>query len=171
MTDVAAPERARAALDIDDLRTFIEHEAELLDAQRFDEWLALYADDAIYWAPAKRGQESWLDHVSLFFDDKTTMRTRVQRLRHAMIHCQAPRSACVRVLSSFRPAAGAADDGLYRVQSKFIMLEDRPGAARRVFGGRYLHTLRARSDGLEIVQKRVDLTNCDQSFPMLTQPF
>jgi len=51
------------------------------------------------------------------------------------------------------------------------MLEDRPGADRRVYGGRYLHTLRFDGTHLKIVQKCVRLTNCDQSFPQLTQPF
>jgi len=65
----------------------------------------------------------------------------------------------------------ATEFPLYHVTSKFVMLEDRPGYARRLFGGRYTHVLRHKSSGLEIVLKRVDLTNCDESFPSLTQPF
>ena len=160
---------SRSTPGLDELRTFVELEADLLDEQRFTDWLALYAEDGAYWVPAKHGQQSWLDHVSLFYDEKVTMTTRVQRLQHPMIHCQEPRSRCVRVLSGFRLQQGDAE--LYRVSSKFVMLEDRPGAERRVFGGRYLHALRRRDDSFEIVQKRVELTNCDQSFPMLTQPF
>lgn len=162
---------AQAALSLEALRDFIEHEAELLDEQRFDDWAALYADDAVYWAPAARDQASWLNHVSLLYDDKHTIKIRVQRLNHPMIHCQDPRSTCVRVLSSFK-LDWASDDGTqYRVRSKFIMLEDRPGADRRFFGGRLTHTLRRNGDDLEIVLKKVELTNCDQAFPMLTQPF
>jgi benzoate/toluate 1,2-dioxygenase beta subunit len=173
MTTAIQPKSpVRGALALEDLRTFVEHEASLLDEQRFGDWLALYADDGVYWVPARHGQESWLDHVSLFYDDKVTMRTRVQRLMHEQIHCQDPQSRCVRVVSGFRlePVPGG-DVSLYRVSSKFIMLEDRAGADRRFYGGRYVHTLRQRNDGLEIVQKRVELTNCDHSFAMLTQPF
>lgn len=162
---------ARAALTLDELRDFIEHEAELLDEQRFDDWSALYADDAVYWAPAARDQSNWLDHVSLFYDDKHTMKTRIQRLNHPMIHCQDPKSTCVRVLSNFKLEWMADDGSEYRVRSKFLMLEDRPGAERRFFGGRLTHTLRRTGDGLQIALKKVELTNCDQSFPMLTQPF
>ncbi len=161
----------RTALTMDELRDFIENEADLLDEQRFDEWLALYADDAVYWAPAKPAQSSWLDHVSLFYDDKHIMKTRIQRLKHPMIHCQDPKSNCVRVLSNFK-VEWASDDGeQYRVRSKFIMLEDRPGADRRFYGGRYTHTLRRTQDSVEIVLKKVEITNCDHAFPMLTQPF
>lgn len=160
-----------AALSLEELRDFIEHEAELLDEQRFDDWAALYADDAVYWAPAARDQSSWLNHVSLLYDDKHTIKIRVQRLNHPMIHCQDPRSTCVRVLSNFKLDWASDDGDQYRVRSKFIMLEDRPGADRRFFGGRLTHTLRRCGDRLEIVLKKVELTNCDQAFPMLTQPF
>jgi 3-phenylpropionate/cinnamic acid dioxygenase small subunit len=153
------------------LREFIEHEADLLDEQRFDEWYELYTDDAVYWVPAAHGQESWLNHVSLFYDEKHTIKTRIDRLKHPMMHCQDPKSNCVRVVSNVKLDSVSEDGNEYRVRSKFIMLEDRPGAERRFFGGRYLHTLRRQGDALKIVQKRVDLTNCDQSFPTLTQPF
>lgn len=161
----------RSTLTMEDLRDFIENEADLLDEQRFDEWVALYAEDAVYWAPAKPDQTNWLDHVSLFYDDKHTMKTRVQRLKHPMIHCQDPKSNCIRVLSNFKFEWASDDGNEYRVRSKFLMLEDRQGADRRVFGGRYTHTLRRTGAGLEIVLKKVELTNCDQRFPMLTQPF
>ena len=154
----------------DELRRFIEHEADLLDERRFDDWCDLYTEDAAYWVPAAPGQESWHDHVSLFYDDKATMRIRVQRLNHPRIHCQSPPSRCVRVLSGTRLDA-VTEDGAWLVRSKFVMVEDRPGAAQRVFGGRYSHTIVQSGGGLRIRLKRVDLTNCDQSFPTLTQPF
>ncbi|OVZ64871.1 phenoxybenzoate dioxygenase [Pigmentiphaga sp. NML080357] len=161
----------QAGPTLEELRDFIEHEAELLDERRFDEWLDLYSEDAVYWVPAAHGQQDWTSHVSLYYDEKHTMRTRVTRLKHPMIHCQDPPSATVRVLSNFKLAPAGDTGGEYRVHSKFIMLEDRVGADRRVFGGRYLHTLRQEDRRLRIVQKRVQLTNCDQSFPLLTQPF
>jgi 3-phenylpropionate/cinnamic acid dioxygenase small subunit len=158
-------------LSLEQLRAFIENEADLLDEQRFDAWYEQFADDGVYWAPAVHGQDSWLTHVSLFYDEKHTMKTRIQRLKHPMVHCQEPLSHCVRILSSFKFDWIAGDGNEYRVRSKFIMLEDRPGEDRRFFGGRYMHTLRRDGDDLKIVLKRVELTNCDQSFPLLTQPF
>jgi 3-phenylpropionate/cinnamic acid dioxygenase small subunit len=158
-------------LALADLQQFVEHEVALLDEQRFEEWLELFADDGAYWVPAKPGQESPFNHVSLFYDDKPTLGIRVQRLRHPAIHSQVPRSKTVRLVANFKLETHEADRALYRVASKFVMLEDRPGYARRLFGGRYTHVLRGKGDGLEIVLKRVDLTNCDQSFPALTQPF
>jgi len=158
-------------LGLADLRQFVERETELLDDQRFEEWLNLFAEDGIYWVPAKPGQESPLNHVSIFYDDKPTLKLRVQRLRHPAIHSQIPHSRTVRLVANSKLETHAPDPSLYRVSSKFVMLEDRPGYARRLFGGRYTHVLRAKDGELGIVLKRVDLTNCDQSFPSMTQPF
>ena len=173
MSTTATPIKTapRAAFTLDDLRGFIEHESDLLDEQRFDDWYALFADDGAYWAPARHGQESWLTHVSLYYDEKSTLKTRVARLNHPMLHCQDPESRCVRVVSNLSIEAQDTAAGTCRVRSKFIMIEDRPGTERRLYGGRYVHTLRRDGQGLKIVLKRVELTNCEQSFPMLTQPF
>jgi benzoate/toluate 1,2-dioxygenase beta subunit len=154
-----------------ELQEFIEHEANLLDEQRFDEWLELFAEDGIYWVPARPGQESPLTHVSLFYDDKPTLRIRVERLKHPKIHSQTPPSKTVRLVSNFRLGPQSGDPAEHIVTSKFVLLEDRPGVERRLFGGRYTHRLRVAPGGLRIVSKRVDLTNCDQFFPSLTQPF
>ena len=35
---------------------FLFQEAELLDSQRWEDWLALFDDDATYWVPARAGQ-------------------------------------------------------------------------------------------------------------------
>jgi benzoate/toluate 1,2-dioxygenase beta subunit len=161
----------RGQVDFDALRAFIEHESDLLDEGRFEEWYELFADDGVYWAPARHGQTSGFNHVSLFYDEKHTIRTRVTRLMHPMIHCQEPASHCVRIVSSIKLLGAAPERGEYTVGSKFMMIEDRVGSPRRLAGGRYTHILRIEGHALRIVQKRVDLTNCDQSFPMLTQPF
>lgn len=174
-TTLARPAPAMDAehAEVNRLRAFVEHECDLLDERRYDEWAALFADDGAYWVPAQREQADFLSHVSIFYDDKTILKTRVARLNHDMIHCQDPSSACVHVVSNFRlePADSKPAEGLVAVSSKFIMLEDRYGAPQRVLGGRYLHVLRDTPQGLAIVLKRVDLTNCDHSFPALAVPF
>lgn len=70
---------AAAVPSLDALRDFVEHEADLLDNRRFDDWLDLYSDDAVYWVPAAQDQADWISHVSLYYDEKHTMKTRVAR--------------------------------------------------------------------------------------------
>jgi 3-phenylpropionate/cinnamic acid dioxygenase small subunit len=165
-----SPAALQPPLDDAAIKAFIAHEADLLDEQRFEEWCDLFAEDGIYWVPAQHGQEDPKTHVSLFYDDKPILRTRVRRLLDPMIHCQDPPSACIRVLSEPAVKADPARAGEYQVRSKFVMVEDRIGGERRIYAGRCFHTLRATNEGLRIVLKRVNLTNCDHSFPMLAQP-
>ncbi len=47
-------------------------EARALDEQRFEDWLAMYADDAVYWVPA------WTDDERLTDDPETEL---------SLIHC------------------------------------------------------------------------------------
>jgi 3-phenylpropionate/cinnamic acid dioxygenase small subunit len=153
------------------LRRFVEHEARLLDARAFRSWIDLYADDGCYWAPASPEHDDPGRYVSLFYDEKQTMMTRVQRLMHPEIHSQIPASRLVRVLSGVWAAPTRERGADYQVESKFIMIEDRLGAARQFYGGTYTHLLSDEAGGLRIRLKRVDLTNCEHAFKTLTQPF
>jgi len=154
------------------LQRFVERECRLLDEQRFEEWLTLYLPEATYWAPASSTQTDPDTHVSLFWDDKETMRTRVQRLLHPEIHSQIPASVTVRLVSNFR-AISLADRqrNVYQVESRFVMVEDRFNSARQLFAGTFNHLLVQTGKALHILHKRVDLTNCDHPFYPLTQPF
>ena len=82
-----APVPDRAAFE-----AFLYTEARLLDARRFRDWMALFAEDGTYWVPAMPDQKSPFDHVSLFYDDRDLMKTRIDRLEHPRIHIQTPPS-------------------------------------------------------------------------------
>ncbi len=49
---------------------FLVAEARLLDSGRFEEWLALFAEDGFYWIPAAPGQSDPLNHLSILYEDK-----------------------------------------------------------------------------------------------------
>ncbi|HEY7663849.1 MAG TPA: aromatic-ring-hydroxylating dioxygenase subunit beta, partial [Xanthobacteraceae bacterium] len=55
------------------------------------------------------------------------------------------------------------------VGSTVIMVEYRD-EAQRVFAGRQQHRLRREGESLRIVQKRVDLINCDAAFEAMAVP-
>ena len=48
-------------VSVQDAADLLHREAWCLDNKRWEEWLALYADDAIFWAPAMVGDEGWTD--------------------------------------------------------------------------------------------------------------
>ena len=59
----------------------VYHEARCIDEQRWDEWLALYTDDAHYWMPLTHGQTDPLLQGSLMYEDKMLLGIRVERLK------------------------------------------------------------------------------------------
>ena len=64
-----------------------------------------------------------------------------------------------------------ADDaaGEYTVSSTVIMVEYRD-EQQRIFAGRQIHRLRRTAGGFHIVQKRVNLVNCDSAFEAMAVP-
>jgi len=148
---------------------FIFHEARLLDARNFRNWMALFADDGTYWVPSVPGQQSPFDQASLFYDDRDLMKTRVERLEHPRIHVQTPPSRTAHLIGNIVVEEEDAANGELVVGSTVIMAEYRDDA-QRVFAGRQRHRLRRHGDTFLIVQKRVDLINCDAAFEAMAVP-
>lgn len=165
----AGVDNSSLAFAPDEIELFLHHEARLLDKRRFREWMELFTDDGVYWVPAVPGQESPLNHVSLFFDDSTHMKTRVARLEHPMIHVQTPPSRTVHQLGRAMLEQAGDDGGEIMVSSSVIMIEYRMDN-QRLFAGHQYHRLRRDGSGFRIAHKRVDLVNCDGPFGPMAVP-
>jgi 3-phenylpropionate/cinnamic acid dioxygenase small subunit len=148
-----------APLDVARCEQFLMHEARLLDEARFDEWLALFTEDAWYWIPIEPEQKSPFDTVSLIYDDRRLLETRVRRLASPRIYSQEPRSRTSRIVGNVT-LEETPPDGSCTVRSKFMVLENRRDS-QRLFGGTALHRLVQPDGNLRIAWKRVDLLNCD----------
>lgn len=152
------------------LEQFLIHEARLLDERRFEEWMALFADDGHYWAPARPEQPDPWSEVSLIFDDREIMQNRIRRLRHPKVYAQLPASRAVRQVSNVSLESEDSAAGELRVRSVFFMFEHRPTLPEpltRVFAGHYFHRLRRAGDSFRIVEKKAVLANCDAAFDPL----
>jgi len=158
-----------AAIDCALLQEFIVYEARLLDERRFRDWLALFAEDGTYWVPAVPDQQSPFDQASLFYDDCDLMRTRIERLEHPRIHVQTPPSRTAHLVGNVLLESIDEGKGEYVVGSMVIMVEYRD-EQQRVFAGRQHHRLRRDGASFRIVQKRVDLINCDSAFEAIAVP-
>jgi len=158
-----------AGIDREPFADFIVHEARLLDERRFRDWMALFADDGTYWVPAVPNQPSPLDQASLFYDDRDLMKTRVERLEHPRIHVQTPPSRTVHLVANVVLDAMDEAKREYLVSSSVIMVEYREDR-QRVFAGRQHHRLRRDGTSFRIVQKRVDLINCDAALEAMAVP-
>ena len=85
-----------------ELVDFVTGEARLLDLQRFDEWLGLFAEDSHYWMPLEPDQTDPRLVASLMYEDKLLLRIRVERLKSDRTYSQKPRSRCHHVLQAPR---------------------------------------------------------------------
>ena len=150
---------ASLAPGLDELAAFLVHEAELLDGWRLDEWLALYAPDAIYWVPVEPGQTSGYEQVSHIHDDRRLLETRVRRFNHAMFHAQKPPSRTVRFVSNVRLGHDPLP-GCVAVLSSYEVAEFRNERHRR-FIGACRHDLLRGGNGWLIQRKRFDLIDSE----------
>lgn len=150
------------------VEVFLFHEARLLDERRFEDWMALFAEDGIYWIPATPGQQDPLGEVSIAYEDRQLIDVRVRRLRHPENYADQPQVRTRRVLGNVM--IDSADDASVVARSNFT-LADFQGDEQRIFLGEYVHTLRPSGEGYEIVQKRVNLLNCDAPMGGIVVPF
>jgi benzoate/toluate 1,2-dioxygenase beta subunit len=148
-----------AGLDLHRCEQFLVHEARLLDEGKFDDWLALFTPDAWYWVPSEPDQPDPQQTVSLIYDDRLLLETRVRRLASPRMYSQEPRSRTSRIVRN-----------ACTVRSKFMMIEYRR-EQQRMFGGTALHRLVQSGGRVMIAWKRVDLVNCDAPLDGITIPF
>ena len=144
---------------IEKLTPFVYHEARLLDEQRWDEWLALFAEDGHYWVPLSPDQTDPIGHNSLAYEDTLLLKLRVERLKEGPFS-QHPRSRSQHVLQA--PEVVAPDT----VRTAFFYAEVR-GDEQQVHAGTVTHHLREVDGALRIVLKRVDLLSAGMALPSL----
>ena len=139
-------------------------EAEYLDLQQWDQWLALYADDCEFWMPAWKGEHRTTEdparEVSLvYYSGKAGLADRVWRVRqgNSVASAVLPRTQHVITNVSVRATEGGA--GLL-VKScwtvhQYLIRESEVN----VFFGRYEHTLTEIDGTLRIAKKKIILLN------------
>jgi 3-phenylpropionate/cinnamic acid dioxygenase small subunit len=159
---------AQQLLDLRRCEQFLLHEARLLDEGKFDDWLKLFTPEAWYWVPSEPDQADPQETVSLIYDDRRLLETRVRRLSSPRMYSQEPRSRTSRIVTNV--TIEEADRSSCTVRSKFMMIEYRR-EQQRLFGGTALHRLVQADGGVMIAWKRVNLVNCDAPMDGITVPF
>jgi 3-phenylpropionate/cinnamic acid dioxygenase small subunit len=161
---MSAPETSRPALDpvlLAEVSALLFHEAELLDDRRFDEWLELFTEDAVYWIPQSPDTDPRHD-VQLLLDDRRRMHERVLRLSSGFAYSQDPASRTVHLVGNVVVLSGPGDAGELVVSSVQTTTEVRRGR-QMVYTARVRHTLVPDGDGggRRIARKEVRLANGD----------
>jgi 3-phenylpropionate/cinnamic acid dioxygenase small subunit len=159
---------AQQNLDLRRCEQFLLHEARLLDETKFHEWLALFTLEAWYWVPSEPDQADPVETVSLIYDDRRLLETRVRRLASPRMYSQEPRSRTSRIVTNV--TIEDAERNACTVRSKFMMIEYRR-EQQRLFGGTMLHRLVQTDGRILVAWKRVNLVNCDAPLDGITVPF
>lgn len=145
---------------------FVYREARLCDEHRYAEWESLWTDDATYWVPANGDDTDPTRQMSVLFDNRARIATRIRQLESGHRHAQSPPSRLSRIVGNVEIVG---DDGTdVRVSSAFVLHESR-ARGLTTWAGRVDHVLRRDAGGLRMVAKTVRLVDNDQ--PLSTLAF
>ncbi len=151
-----------------EIEQFLYAEAAMLDDGRYEEWLALFADDGRYWVPLQGSSQSEESKCNSIADeDKMMLALRIERLRAGIAPSQQPKSCMQHVLQ--RPMAvdeAFLNPAVSVLRTPFTYAESR-GDDMVTLHGHYIHKL-VRTEGvLQIALKRVNLVNASSRLPMI----
>jgi 3-phenylpropionate/cinnamic acid dioxygenase small subunit len=144
----------------DEFRRLLEREVRLLDQLRYEDWLAMYARECVYWVPSTPAAGDPRREISIMFDDRRRLEDRVYRLRTGFAWSQAPASRTVRLITNVEVFATARDDARM-VRSNFLISEFW-GDETRVLTGWAGYRLLRDGASWKIQAKQVNLIDCDQ---------
>ena len=136
-----------------------------MDESRFDEWLALWTEPALYWVPSNRDEIDPKREVSLVYDDWVRLQLRVARLKSGFAHAQEPKSRMRRLISNI--VIEEAEKGEIVASSNFLLAELRRGK-QDLFAGRSIHRMVPTNGGFKLRSKKVLLVNNDEPIDNLT---
>jgi 3-phenylpropionate/cinnamic acid dioxygenase small subunit len=142
---------------------FLYHEAELLDERRFRDWLALFADDALYWMPVRENRLGGPDAPaaeaappggnSYFEDDKAALRLRVERLYTGTAWAETPPSRTRHLIANIR--IKRQEGAEIEVHSSVVVYRSRLEHDRDLYVGGRIDRLRRVGDGFQIVHRTI----------------
>jgi benzoate/toluate 1,2-dioxygenase beta subunit len=140
------------------IENFLYREARLMDEHAYDEWLALWTEDALYWIPCNDDDFDPERHVSIVYENKARLQDRIARLKSGAAYAQDPKSRLSRVVSNIEIEE---QDGAERiVRSTFNVTALRRGRID-IFAGHAIHKLRPEGDKFKMAYKKVLLINND----------
>jgi len=152
-------------VDRHQIENFLYREARLMDEHAYDEWLALWAEEVLYWVPCNGDDIDPRRHVSIIYDNRARLEDRIDRLKSGAAYAQDPKSRLRRVVSNIE--IEEEENGEVTVYSNFNLTELRR-SKQDIFAGRTIHKLRLQDGSFKITSKKVLLVNNDEVIDNLT---
>lgn len=138
------------------IEQFLFKEARLQDTHAYDDWEALWEDDAIYWVPANGHDIDPERQMSIIYDNRSRIRLRIAQLKTGRRHTQAPRSELARVISNVELAGRSGNE--LDVRANAMIFEDNL-RGETFWAARLEYRLRIVGGGFRLVRKKVGLVN------------
>jgi len=138
-------------------------EARLLDLQRWDEWLAMYEEDCVFWVPAWDGEHRTTEdpqaEISLiYYADRAGLQDRVWRIRSGKSIASVPLVRTTHLVGNVELLRGDERE-LELCASWTVHVYRTKRKEQQVLFGRYEHTLRRADAGWRIARKKITLVN------------
>lgn len=153
--------------DIRQVEQFLFREARYCDEHDFDAWEELWTDDALYWVPVDGAEHDPLTYMSIIYDNRNRITTRLAQLRTGKRYAQAPPSNLRRVISNIEflePREDVVDD--VRVGANFVLYESKERGIK-MWAGRVTYTLRVLDGEIRLAAKTVVLVNNAETIPTM----
>jgi 3-phenylpropionate/cinnamic acid dioxygenase small subunit len=148
-----------------EVQQFLVREARLIDDRRFEEWLDLFTEDAVYWMPGRTNpwrsgavEDSTTKpgELALFEDTKQTLTTRVRRLRTGMAWGEDPPSRTRHLITNVEVESDDVPAQL-RVRSHFLVYRAQLEHDKDLFVGMRDDVLRRVDGQLKIARRTLRL--------------
>lgn len=162
-------ERIAHLLLIQEVTDFLYREADLLDERRYQEWLALLADDLRYWMPMRRNvkygegeREFTRDQtdVNWFDEGKETLTRRVRQIETGIHWAEEPVSRISHLVSNVRlieATPSPADAYEVAVKCRFLIYRNRVETETDFMVGKREDVLRREGDEWRIARRKIIL--------------
>jgi 3-phenylpropionate/cinnamic acid dioxygenase small subunit len=152
-----------------ELEDFLYHEAELLDERRYEDWLALLADDVRYWMPMRRnvkfgelareftreGQD-----INWFDEGKATLTQRVRQILTGVHWAEEPLSRLCHMVSNVQllhVTPSVVEPAEVTVKCRFLIYRNRVETETDLLVGKRQDVLRRVQGHWHIARRQVIL--------------
>ena len=153
----------------EEIEQFLYREAELLDERRYEEWLALFTEDAQYFMPMRRNvphdeperefTRAGID-VNWFDEGKDTLTRRVKQILTGIHWAEEPPSRICHMISNVQVLAatpGGASPSEVTVKSRFLVYRNRVETETDFLVGKREDLLRRVNGGWQIARRKIVL--------------
>ena len=150
-----------------EIEDFLYREADLLDERRYEEWLALLAEDVRYWMPMRRNVKvddlereftrEGLD-ISWFDEGKETLTRRVRQIQTGIHWAEEPVSRISHLISNIQLVEvnpSVAEPAEVSVRCRFLVYRNRVETETDILVGKREDLLRRAETDWQIAHRKI----------------